>query len=255
MPRSHSDLSFWKGPPRSFGGPFFVLRTVSVSQTPCLALQVPIVAALLREIRPVAVAGGRVGFAGSAPLSLQVARPAPFTEYVLLPSLGLVRVSRVLPRRRCWGSVPFADSALLALLARVVLPACFVGGGCSLALAVDSNGRRNAPPLLIRPILGHQRIVYQSQEHLAGLPPPERLSGPVVVICPLQKQKSRSFCNFFAIADPCLPLKGGNGPPNKEYCCAFAVLLAFEGLATIRNRKKVAENPEFLFSVPPGTAS
>ncbi len=42
-------------------------------------------------------------------------------------------VSRALPRRRCWDPVPFADSALLALLAHVVLPSCLVV--CSFALA------------------------------------------------------------------------------------------------------------------------
>lgn len=51
------------------------MRTVSALRPPCLALRASIVAALLREIRPVAVVGGRVGFAGSAPLSLQVAAP------------------------------------------------------------------------------------------------------------------------------------------------------------------------------------
>lgn len=67
------------------------MRTVSALRPPCLALRASIVAALLREIRPVAVVGGRVGFAGFAPLSLQVAAPpAPFTECVLLPSLGFV---------------------------------------------------------------------------------------------------------------------------------------------------------------------
>lgn len=77
MPRSHSDFIPEKVR-RSLGGPFFVLRTVSVLRPPCLALRSPIVAALLREIRPVAAVGSRVSFAGSAPLSLQVAAPRAF---------------------------------------------------------------------------------------------------------------------------------------------------------------------------------
>lgn len=67
---------------------------------------------------------------------------------------------------------------------------------------------------------------------------------------PVAKTKISLFLQLFAIADPCLPLKGGNGPLNKEYCCAFAVLLAFKGLATIRNRKKLQKTRNFCFQSP-----
>lgn len=43
----------------------------------------------------------------------------------------------------------------------------------------DSRERRNTPCQQYL-ILGCQRIVYQPQKHLAGLPSPERLAGPVV---------------------------------------------------------------------------
>ena len=102
------------------------MRTVSVLRPLVLRTHFILYPSIVR-FAPPSLLGGRAGFCGDLPLSLQVARPAPFTESVLSASLGLVCVSRGLPRRRCWDPVPFADSALLALLARVILPACFVG--------------------------------------------------------------------------------------------------------------------------------
>ena len=67
--------TFFLAPHICIATPFFFLRTP------------PRFVALLREICSATVAGGRVVFAGS-----------------LLPSLGLVRVSRVLPCRRCQDS-------------------------------------------------------------------------------------------------------------------------------------------------------
>lgn len=202
MPRSHSDLSFWKGPPRSFGGPFFVLHTASVLRPPCLALRASIVAALLREIRPVAVAGGRVSFCGVS-LALAGTRVS-FSGSAPLPLLGPCAFRRFCP-------VGLVGSCGFACL--------LCGGACTFALARGVNaffvGFRSCRSDL-----------------------------------PVAKTKISLFLQLFAIADPCLPLKGGNGPLNKEYCCAFAVLLAFKGLATIRNRKKLQKTRNFCFQSP-----
>ena len=122
MPRSHSDLSFWKGPPRSFGGPFFVLHTVSVLRPPCLALRASIVAALLREIRPVAVAGGRVSFCGVS-LALAGTRVS-FSGSAPLPLLGPCAFRRFCP-------VGLVGSCGFACL--------LCGGACTFALARGVN--------------------------------------------------------------------------------------------------------------------
>lgn len=50
---------------------------------------------------------------------------------------------------------------------------------CDLNYLADSRERRNTPCQQYL-TLGCQRIVYQPQKHLAGLPPAERLAGPVV---------------------------------------------------------------------------
>lgn len=45
---------------------------------------------------------------------------------------------------------------------------------------------------------------------------------PVEAVCSLQKQKSRHFCNFFAIADSPPSLKSGIGPQHSWITCVFA---------------------------------
>ena len=88
---------------------------------------------------------------------------------------------------RCWQqSSPFVESALSASLARGVLyglPSCFLEG---------------LPFSLAR---GVHALFTGSCFRYSDLP--------------LRKQKFRSFCNYFAIADPRLLLEDGNEPPSK----------------------------------------
>ena len=111
------------------------MRTVSVLRPPCLALRAPIIAALLREIRPVAVAGGRVGFAGGGllrcrcrwrppRLSLSVSccprwDSCEFLGFCPAVVARALYFSQVLPCWPCW-------------LAWFCLLAFFFGGGSAL---------------------------------------------------------------------------------------------------------------------------
>ena len=70
---------------------------------------------------------------------------------------------------------------------------------------------------------------------------------PVSAIRPSGKQKSRRFCNFFAITDPLPSPTKRKQAVMQPITCAFAPQSAIGKLATIRNRKKVAKKSRFLF--------
>ena len=65
----------------------------------------------------------------------------------------------------------------------------------------------------------------------------------------IEKQKSRHFCNFFAIADSFLFLQSGNRLPNGRLPAFLHRDPRSGEPITIRNRKKVAIRAEFLFLV------
>ena len=77
---------------------------------------------------------------------------------------------------------------------------------------------------------------------------------PVEAVCSLQKQKSRHFCNFFAIRDSFLFLQSGNRLPNGRLPAFLHRNPRSGEPITIPNRKKVAIRADFLFSVPLPTA-
>ena len=66
----------------------------------------------------------------------------------------------------------------------------------------------------------------------------------------IEKQKSRHFCNFFAIRDSFLFLQSGNRLPNGRLPAFLHRNPRSGEPITIPNRKKVAIRADFLFSVP-----
>ena len=70
----------------------------------------------------------------------------------------------------------------------------------------------------------------------------------------IEKQKSRHFCNFFAIRDSFLFLQSGNRLPNGRLPAFLHRNPRSGEPITIPNRKKVAIRADFLFSVPLPTA-
>ena len=66
---------------------------------------------------------------------------------------------------------------------------------------------------------------------------------------PVEKQKIRLLCNFFAIANSLLSLQSGNKPLCSRFCCIFCSQFVIGGLRAIPNRKKVAILVAFLFLV------
>ena len=70
----------------------------------------------------------------------------------------------------------------------------------------------------------------------------------------IEKQKSRHFCNFFAIRDSFLFLQSGNRLPNGRLPAFLHRNPRSGEPITIPNRKKVAILADFLFSVPLPTA-
>ena len=70
----------------------------------------------------------------------------------------------------------------------------------------------------------------------------------------VEKQKSRHFCNFFAIRDSFLFPQSGNRLPNGRLPALLHRDLRSGESITIPNRKKVAIRADFLFSVPLPTA-
>lgn len=97
--------------------------------------------------------------------------------------------------------------------------------------------------------VAHRRIAPllppKSHVAFAGFAPSRRFAR-------CKKQKSRHFCNFFAIADSPPSLKSGIGPQHSWITCVFASQSAIGRFQTIRNRKKVAPQADFLFLSPRG---
>ena len=63
-----------------------------------------------------------------------------------------------------------------------------------------------------------------------------------------QKQNNGPNCNFFAITDCCVAPDRELGPENAGNQPQKGAIPALWGLERVRNRKKVAEKPGFLFS-------
>lgn len=70
---------------------------------------------------------------------------------------------------------------------------------------------------------------------------------PVAAILPLQKQKSRRFCNLFAIRDSFPVPAKRKWAVNSHFRCVFRLYSTIGEHATIPNRKKVAIRTDFLF--------
>ena len=71
------------------------------------------------------------------------------------------------------------------------------------------------PPKPQSPIAGLLRCCRRSLTYLLR-------DFPVEAVCSLQKQKSRHFCNFFAITDSPPSLKSGIRPQHSLITCVFA---------------------------------
>lgn len=97
--------------------------------------------------------------------------------------------------------------------------------------------------------VAHRRIAPllppKSHVSFAGFAPSRRFAR-------CKKQKSRHFCNFFAIADSPPSLKSRIGPQHSWITCIFASQSAIGRFQTIRNRKKVAPHADYLFLSPRG---
>ena len=97
----------------------------------------------------------------------------------------------------------------------------------------------------------------RSRVPFAGYAPMKRFpfAGSALLRQPVhQKQKSRHFCNFFAIRDSFLFPQSGNRLPNGRLPALLHRDLRSGESITIPNRKKVAIRADFLFSVPLPTA-
>ena len=88
-----------------------------------------------------------------------------------------------------------------------------------------------------------QTLTLVAVTHLARFP----TNAPAAVIRPSRKQKSRLFCNFFAIGDSPPPWQRGNKPLHSHFRRVFGQQSTIGEIATTPNRKKVATKEEFLF--------
>lgn len=236
MPRSHSDLSFWKGPPRSFGGPFFVLHTVSVLRPPCLALRASIVAALLREIRPVAVAGGRVSFCGVS-LALAGTRVS-FSGSAPLPLLGPCAFRRFCPV----GLVGSCGFACLLCGGAALLPSRWILTVVATP-PVDSPDSRPSANRLSIP--GTPRWASSTRASL----------GACRSDLPVAKTKISLFLQLFFDCGSLSAPKRGKWTAKQRILLRFCSFIGIQGSRNNPQSQKSCRKPGiFVFSLP-GTAS
>ena len=175
------------------------------------------------------------------------------------PAFAHIPLSQVLARCCRWGCVPFAEFALVSSLRSrtLFLGSVSLGGagvshafrGIRSAGAVEGSCAFNG----IRP-----SVVAENSHVFQGIHP----VGVIRLLRDLphcgnrliEKQKSRHFCNFFAIRDSFLFLQSGNRLPNGRLPAILHRNPRSGEPITIPNRKKVAIRADFLFSVPLPTA-